>query len=74
MRPMLASTPTQDVLKKHLSETYLFASYKLDGIRAVTTKEGDWWKVLDYEWSSDSQQEAVVQEEIDIDDYFEIAF
>lgn len=40
MRPMLASTPTQEVLKKHLSETYLYASRKLDGIRALTTNSG----------------------------------
>ncbi|KKK80098.1 hypothetical protein LCGC14_2826900 [marine sediment metagenome] len=40
MRPMLASTPTPEVLERHLSETYLFASAKLDGIRALTTENG----------------------------------
>ena len=40
MRPMLASTPTQDVLEKHLSKTYLLASAKIDGIRAITTENG----------------------------------
>ncbi len=41
MRPMLASTPTPEVLEQHLVEaTYLFASAKLDGIRALTTENG----------------------------------
>lgn len=40
MRPMLASTPTEEILKKHLSETPLLASVKLDGIRAITTENG----------------------------------
>lgn len=40
MRPMSASTPTQDVLERHLSETFLLASVKLDGIRAITTEDG----------------------------------
>lgn len=35
MRPMLACEATQDRLEKLLRETYLFASPKLDGIRAI---------------------------------------
>mgnify|MGYP000629797258 CR=1 FL=1 len=35
MRPMLAAKATEEILRKHLAQTYLLASPKLDGIRAL---------------------------------------